>query len=268
MPIINCNLCGSSGNRFLFTRSDEVFGKQDVLQCNNCGLVFADPLPRPELLNNHYDDFFFTKKFNYVESGKIWHRFYELNLGYIERIKNKGRLLEVGCGLGHFLDVAKRRGWDTFGVELSSFASKYAKDNFGLNIFNGLLEQAGLADNYFDVVVLWATLEHLTDPLEKLTLVNRALAKNGLLCLSIPNHNSINTRIFGMQKTDMQYCEHIYHFPFRTLKMMLEECGFMDLRRMVIFGGSPRNSRFHDLMQFIARGLNLGSDMRVIAFKN
>ena len=262
-----CNVCGYTQSRSLFARGDKVFGQQDVRQCNNCGLVFVDPLPEISILKNHYNDFFFTERFNFVESGKIWEKFYELNLQYLEKIKNKGRLLEIGCGLGHFLNIAKKRGWDTYGVELSEFACGYAKEKFGLNIFNGLLEKAGFPDNYFDVVVLWATLEHLTDPFEKLTEVHRILLKNGLLSLSVPNHNSLYTRIFGMQKTDMQYCEHIYHFPLKTLKIMLNKIGFTDIRRIAIFGGGPKDAVIRDIIQFVARKLNIGSETRIIALR-
>lgn len=262
-----CNLCDCAQSKFLFTRSDEVFGKQDVRECINCGLVFVTPLPEISKLKDHYSDFFFTEKFDYVESGKIWERFYELNLEYIERIKNKGRLLEIGCGLGHFLSIAKRKGWDASGVELSEFASNYAKEQFGLNIFNGLLEKAKFPDNHFDVVALWATLEHLIDPVKELIEICRILSPGGLLVLSVPNNNSFHTRVLGMQNTDMKHFEHNYQFPFNTLKILLDKTGFERLRRIIIFGGSPNNSRFEDLKQFVARRLNIGNEIRIAAFK-
>jgi hypothetical protein len=93
------------------------------------------------------------------------------------------------------------------------------------------------------------------------------MAPAGLLALSVPNHNSIFNRLYGLKHTDMQHFEHLYHFPLCTLKMMLAKAGFHNLRRMVIFGGSPRASMADDLMQFIGRKLNLGSETRILAFK-
>ena len=117
------------------------------------------------------------------------------------------------------------------------------------------------------MIVLWATLEHLTDPIEKLTEIYRILSPGGLLALSVPNHSSLYTKIFGMQKTDMQHCEHIYHFPLKTLKMMLGKVGFTDMHRMVIFGGSSKNALIPDIIQFAARKLGISSETRIIAFK-
>lgn len=322
MPII-CDACNSNNNKYIFKRFDEAFGKQGVFQCKDCGLVFTSPLPDIGILKNHYSKHFFTQKFDYIESGKIWERFYELNLKYIEKIKNrtyprtnrreggafvraetrsedagvaegqlrkarttqsqaeqmtslptsgfgigsKGKLLEIGCGLGHFLNVAKRRGWETYGVEFSEFASNYAMNNLNLKVYNNSLEKVGFADNQFDVVVLWATLEHMLKPLKELAEIYRITARGGLLALSVPNHGSFLTRLYGMQNTDMQHFEHIYHFPLRTLRAMLNKVGFIDLRRMIVFGGSPNRSYFQDISQYLARILNIGSELRVIAFK-
>lgn len=262
-----CGFCSSLRLRYLFARSDEVFGKQNVYQCDDCGLVFVNPLPEAGILKNHYNKHFFTEKFDFLKSGEIWKDFYELNLAYIEKIRQKGKLLEIGCGLGHFLNAAKKRGWETVGVELSEFAAKYASDTFGLRVYHGLFENFGFADNHFDVVALWATLEHLTDPVKKLFEICRVLKPGGMLMFSVPNHNFLMTHLYGMKKTDMQYCEHIYHFPFKTLKKILNRTGFTGLRRMVIFGGSPNKSRLEDLAQFAARRLNIGSEDRLIAFK-
>lgn len=263
-----CKCCGSNKNKRLFARSDELLGKHDVIQCRNCGLIYADPIPALDSLRNHYDEHFFTEKFDFVESGIIWESFYNLNLDYIEKFKNKGKLLEVGCGLGHFLNAAKKRRWGTYGVELSKFASTYAAKKFGLTVFNGSLEEAKLPDGQFDIVILWATLEHLVNPFQNLVEIHRVLAPQGLLAFSVPNHNSLFTRLCGVSKTDMLHYEHLYHFPFRALKIGLERTGFNGLRRMVIFGGSPNASPIQDFVQFAARLLDIGSETRVIAFKN
>jgi SAM-dependent methyltransferase len=262
-----CKCCGSNKNKHLFARSDELLGKHEVIQCRNCGLIYADPIPALDFLRNHYNEHFFTKKFDFVESGIIWENFYNLNMVNIEKFKTKGKLLEVGCGLGHFLNAAKKRSWETYGVELSEFAANYAVKNFGLNVFNGSLEEAKLPDGQFDVVVLWATLEHLVNPFQNLLEIHRVLAPQGLLAFSVPNHNSFFTQLYGVSKTDMLHYEHLYHFPFGALKIGLGRIGFKGLRRMVIFGGGPDASRIQDLIQFAARVLNIGSETRVIAFK-
>ncbi len=261
-----CNLCGSSRRKYLFTRFDKYFGTQKTYQCKDCGLSCIDPLPGPAKLENHYDKDFF-ERFDYVQSGIMWEKFYELNLAYIERIKNKGKLLEVGCGLGHFLKIARNRGWEARGVELSEFASSYAIKNFGLNIYTGTLEDAKFCDNQFDAVILWATLEHLVDPLKQLFEISRILKPGGLLAFSVPNHNYLMARLYGMQNHDMLYGGHLYHFPMKTIKLLLDKSGFIGLRRMVIFGGNAKKDWSRDIMQFIARKIGIGSDMRIIAFK-
>ena len=264
---ITCNICGFRDSKLLFNRTNDTFGKQDIRKCNNCKVLFVHPMPNENCLSKHYDGHFFIEKFDYVESGKIWEKFYNLNISYIEKKIKKRKILEVGCGLGHFLNITKKRGWDARGVELSKFGADYARNKFNLEIYNGLLEDARFPDNCFDVVALWATLEHLTDPLKILKEAYRVSAPGGLIVLCVPNSNSIITKLYGMENTDMKHGEHLYHFPFKTLKFMLSRAGFCDIRRMIIFGGSFNDNLIQNIRQFTARILNIGSDIRLMAFK-
>jgi SAM-dependent methyltransferase len=104
---------------------------------------------------------------------------------------NKGRILDVGCALGTFLALARDRGFDPRGVEISQFASSFARDRRGLDVFTGDLEHFTAPDGSFDVITFWDALEHVTHPLENLKTARRLLRRGGLLLVTTDNFDAL-----------------------------------------------------------------------------
>ena len=91
------------------------------------------------------------------------------DMAFINRCStSQGNLLDVGCAMGSFLSTAKDDGWTVEGVELSEYGSQHTRKTLSINVFNGSLGDAvqsgSIKESFFDVVTLWDTLEHLTDP--------------------------------------------------------------------------------------------------------
>jgi SAM-dependent methyltransferase len=107
-----------------------------------------------------------------------------------------GRLLDVGCGPGLLLDEARRRGFDTVGLELSRASAAHARDRLGLDVRELALEDFD-APGEFDVVVLADVLEHLDDVLGGLDRCARLLALGGVLCVVTPDPASLTARLAG-----------------------------------------------------------------------
>jgi len=106
-----------------------------------------------------------------------------------------GRLLDVGCATGVFLDGMRRRGWQVQGVEPSTYAVRYARERFGLDVFEGLLEAAALPTASFDAITMWDVLEHVHEPRPVLSELARLLRPGGILVLSLPNPDSLEARL-------------------------------------------------------------------------
>jgi SAM-dependent methyltransferase len=116
---------------------------------------------------------------------------YRRALDRLEHLTSGRRLLDVGCSYGAFLEVARERGWDGSGVELSHKGSEYARKHRRLEVFTGTLEEACLRDDSFDVVSLWDVIEHLDRPLDLLRETQRVLCPGGVLLVFTINQRSL-----------------------------------------------------------------------------
>lgn len=108
-----------------------------------------------------------------------------------------GRLLEVGCGHGLLLDEARRRGYDTEGLELSVDAARHARDALGLSVRETVLEDTALDGERYDAVLLIDVLEHLDDPVAALERAGSLLAPGGALVIVTPDPSSLTARVAG-----------------------------------------------------------------------
>jgi 2-polyprenyl-3-methyl-5-hydroxy-6-metoxy-1,4-benzoquinol methylase len=142
------------------------------------------------------------------------------------RYPQRGKLLEVGSGLGYLLDAFRKDGWEVLGVEPFYQCCRYARENMGLEIVNAILETADLPDATFDVVIMNHVIEHLDDPLRTLRQVYRVLKFNGLLVIETPRYDTLMFKLFGRRERSISCSGHIYFFTTQTLKSLYEAAGF------------------------------------------
>lgn len=226
---MKCKVCGSSQRKRLYSIS----GFQ-VIRCLNCGLIYRYPQPGEEELAQLYNKNYFLSEDplrwgyrNYVKMKKFIIKTFEYKLKIIERYKKRGRILDIGCATGFFLEIAKKKGWETHGVELSDYAASYGREKMGLDIKTGDLKKAGYKKRYFDVVTMWDILEHTLHPLEELKEINRVLKRNGLVFITVSDIESFIAKIMGRRWFGFtKIREHLYFFSPRTLKMIVEKAGF------------------------------------------
>lgn len=133
--------------------------------------------------------------------------------------------MEVGCAVGFLLDEARQEGWNVNGVEPSNWASDYAKNKFGLDVFCGTIETANFPNSNFDVIVLSDTIEHLADPKQALYKIRRILKPDGVLYINTPDINSLSSRIFKARWWGINQF-HLYYFNKATLNQLLTATGF------------------------------------------
>ena len=102
----------------------------------------------------------------------------------------------MGAAYGFFLNLA-RQSYDVKRVELSTYASRYAKEKLRLDVFNGTIQEVNLEPSSFEIVAMWDVVEHLTDPILAINEINRVMKPSGLLALSTPNVGSILAKLQG-----------------------------------------------------------------------
>jgi 2-polyprenyl-3-methyl-5-hydroxy-6-metoxy-1,4-benzoquinol methylase len=122
--------------------------------------------------------------------------FAESMLSKAEQLVGKrGRILDVGCGRGELLKIAREQGWDAVGIEPSSTFAEFARKYSGAKVLNQPVESCDLEPQSFDVVILSAVLEHLYRPNETLQALARALRPGGALFVDVPNERGLYFRM-------------------------------------------------------------------------
>lgn len=233
MPKKNCILC---------RRSEVVSLHQirsyEILKCQHCNLVFTNleisAEQREDFLQNVYGDQYFSGtpttwpgKFGYeknyfLEKGPENERNARRRLDLIEAlVPQPGRLLDIGCAGGFFLNAARARGWKTVGQECSVSAVEFATAQFGLEIYPGSFENVRLPENSFDVITAWDVIEHIFEPHAFIQKCANLLKINGLLVLGTPNIDSLAYRFRQEKWVIFKLPEHLFYYNPRTLQRLL-----------------------------------------------
>lgn len=147
-------------------------------------------------------------------------------LRVIRRYQPTGRLLDVGCATGLFLEEANACGFDSYGVDVSRWATEIARQKFGADrIRTGTLEAAGFPAHSFDVVAGFDVIEHLAHPVAFLAECERMVKPRGMLALTTPNPTGLFARLMGSRWTHYKR-EHLVYLPPRAIRSLASRTGF------------------------------------------
>jgi SAM-dependent methyltransferase len=194
----------------------ERFLVHTVVRCTSCGMIV---LPQGQSDADYAD----AEDPYYVEHAEERIANGHLLLDYLPP---GGRLLELGCACGFLLVAARERGYTVKGVEMSKWASDYARRELGLDVVTGRLDTVDLDPASFDVVVLADVIEHLSDPRETLQQVHRLLRPGGRILILTPDIGSLAGRLAGTHWWTL-LDDHYFYFSRPTLRRLLESEGFV-----------------------------------------
>lgn len=210
MPSGSCLVCGSPYDE---TR----YGTSRFLECPVCGLARVVG----------YDgrtDYWDTKQTADPYWTEAKGRYFLSALAGLPR----GRLLDLGGGVGEFAGVAADAGWDAYSYDTSPDATAAARDRIGARAL-------GEASSGFDVVTLWCVIAHVPAPGDLLDSVRAALRPGGTLWLTTPNFafQRRYTRLLAVVDRPIAFGfgdDHVWHFTVDSLRRLLAEHGFVDVR--------------------------------------
>jgi 2-polyprenyl-3-methyl-5-hydroxy-6-metoxy-1,4-benzoquinol methylase len=161
-----------------------------------------------------------------------------------DRMPKTGRLLDVGCGFGFFMERMWRAGWSVEGIEVSATGRCYARQRWGFDIHPQPLEELALAKHRYDVVTLFYVIEHVDDPIRVLKTVNSILKPGGLVLLRWPHTTPIVKLLRPWaHRLDLYHTPyHLYDFSPTNMTRLLELTGFSAIET-VIGGHTHPNHR-------------------------
>jgi SAM-dependent methyltransferase len=199
------------------------YARHDLVKCANCGFIFIKRIASPEELENHY------KVYNYSSRKKISpvtiQRYHELLDGF-EKYRKHNRILDVGCGTGWFLEVAKERGWEVFGTEFSEAAVSLCQE-YGLNVVQGALHEELFEKQSFDVITSFEVIEHIDNPLQDVQIISSLLRKGGLFYCTTPNFNGLLRYIYKADYSIINYPEHLSYYTPKTFDFLMNKHGLV-----------------------------------------
>lgn len=229
----NCPVC--QNNTFVeflkvqdFTVSQEKFSIQE---CKNCGFKFTNPRPDLTQIGDYYKAESYISHTNTSKGliAKLYHsvRKYTLKgkLNLINSlIPQKGKLLDVGCGTGMFLNECREDGWRVNGIEPDGGARQIAEEINKASIKTEIL--SSFKNETFEIITMWHVLEHVHLLNETVDWLKERLSENGYLIIAVPNHESKDAEIYQEHWAAYDVPRHLYHFSQKSIKQLFEQKGF------------------------------------------
>jgi SAM-dependent methyltransferase len=230
-----CPLCGKTGWAPVVDRDGYHIGR-----CTSCTMLYVCPMPSEEALKAHY-----LSPEYFQGSGAQGYRDYaSMRKALIPHFRRRlhliggmaaqrGRLLDVGCAAGYFLEVAQAEGWTVQGVEPALEMGQETAARLHVPV---ALSLDALAARSLDVVTLWEVIEHIPCPVEELRLLRHRLRPGGLLMLSTPNAGHWQALREPDSWNGFRPPSHLVFFTKETLEDALRLAGF---ERISIRGVAP-----------------------------
>jgi 2-polyprenyl-3-methyl-5-hydroxy-6-metoxy-1,4-benzoquinol methylase len=138
--------------------------------------------------------------------------------------KQQGKILDIGCGTGAFLNTMTLAGWESTGLEPDDAARKKAQELYNINpkpsheIFN-------LPHNTYDAITMWHVLEHVHQLHEYITQLKNMLTTNGRIFIAVPNYTSYDAQYYAAHWAAYDVPRHLYHFSLASMKNLVEQHG-------------------------------------------
>ena len=269
-----------------------------LMACRRCGDIFLHELEGPGDIYGKGDYFLSEYRAqygkSYIDDRKNISRMAKERLDIIERYTKRGSgrgcsvhvqrhsvqskmLLDVGCALGFFLDVARERGWEPTGVEVSGFAADWAQIHLGMSVINSSFLDTSFEPESFDVITFFFVVEHFKDVEKVIERAYTVLIRGGLIAFALPNGSGASSRIDRRQYVHGHPRDHYFDTCPRNFVRFLRTYGFRKCRvrvtgihpeRFFRKLGVRRNiSLLNTLYTGIARVLRLGDTFEYYGIK-
>ncbi|MBW3129845.1 class I SAM-dependent methyltransferase [Hymenobacter profundi] len=226
-----CPVCGKLDFQNKLVVEDKSVSKESfaIQQCTACKFQLTNPRPDAAHIGRYYESDEYVSH-NSGAAGLINQaykvaRFFTLRrkVALLNRlVPSKGKLLDYGCGTGHFVAAAKSDGWQVHGLEPNPRAREEAMRRVGANV--GTPEDLGkLPAGSFDVITLWHVLEHVHTLNETLRQLIQLLKPEGVLIIAVPNVESLDAQHYRQDWAAYDVPRHLYHFAPNTMRQLLKK---------------------------------------------
>jgi len=241
MEHTSCNLCGADDTEVVFEIPliDHYQGRYEtqnwfIVRCKQCNLIYVNPRLTQEKLKEFYEfnnqtDIKFVEDW-FIESADLqrptWHRYLNILQKHLPISEQPLKLLDVGCGAGSFLAEAQPLGYDVEGQEISPYFIDYCRNQHGLKVHDGFLDDLSLPPESYDCITSFDVIEHHGAPSTFLRQIHGLLKPGGIILMSTPDIGNWFARQYGAEWQQIHAIGHIYYFDRDTITALLEKSGF------------------------------------------
>ncbi|MBZ5536903.1 MAG: class I SAM-dependent methyltransferase [Acidobacteriia bacterium] len=220
---VSCLVCGLKDFEIILQKNDF-----EIFRCRQCGFGSVAPMPDDDFLLRFYEqqEYFQSDGVfgysDYESKREFYLGLFRDHLRILNGHSEPGRLLDLGCGKGDFLSLAREAGWEVCGVEISDSCRREAERRAGVPVYSS---PRYLSDKreFFDVITMWEVIEHLPHPDRVLSEVLPLLRAGGLLAMTTPNTRNLTALRSPARWSEYKPPEHLLYFNFDTIHQYLSE---------------------------------------------
>lgn len=229
---MTCYLCHSQTRKFIEKNG------YAIVTCPHCGLGMTKfNRDYNAFVKEHYSKGYFTGNpqysayTNYKKDKSIIVRNMSKFLKKIQSIHSTGTVLDVGCAMGYFVELALSKGYDAHGFDPSDYAVVEAIKLVGKErIQQGTIDTVEYQLNSFDVITLFDVFEHLADPKKDLKKLMEYLKKDGIIVIATGDTKSIAARLLKRKWTFYIPPQHLFFFDRKTMTTVLQDVGLYPIQ--------------------------------------
>jgi 2-polyprenyl-3-methyl-5-hydroxy-6-metoxy-1,4-benzoquinol methylase len=213
-----------------YTVSQQTF---EIWECDRCTVRFTQDIPPQHEIGRYYqsENYISHSNTNKGLVNRLYHRVRQHSLNSKRKLiksyanaESMPRLLDVGCGIGAFMDHMRQHGWLVEGVEPSEAARDKASKQFGLFVYP---PDQFFEPNFgtFDVITMWHVLEHVHLLNEYLHRLKELLRNQGTLFIAVPNYTCYDAAVYKDYWAAYDVPRHLYHFSPASMRLLLDKHG-------------------------------------------
>lgn len=225
---VNCPVCDADSYELLFVKQGF-----DFVRCSSCNLVYVNPRLLESATLAYYGDAAdqqsMTDWLNVLANpvNQAWQVSYFQEAVNIlaKQIPAKGRILDIGCSIGLFMEIAQKSGFECVGLEPEPKSRRYALER-GLDVRPQLFNDAGFPSASFDAITMFGVLEHLSKPKQMLADVWEKLKPGGVVMVIVPNVYSFANGTLHEQARTFTGRNHLSYFAWDTLSDLFKRAGY------------------------------------------
>ena len=234
-----CPVCDSPAIKNVLQVKDHTVSGElfTVAECQSCTLRFTQDVPDENTIAPYYKSEDYISHTNTSKGfiNRLYHSVRERTIARKRKLVEagtalrKGKILDVGSGVGSFVSEMKQQGWDATGLEPDADARKTAKESYGLELAD-IAQFYQLPADHFDAITLWHVLEHVHDLPKYVQQLKGLLKEKGKLFIAVPNYTATDANSYMEYWAAYDVPRHLYHFSPLSMETLMKKNGLKVLK--------------------------------------